>query len=203
MKHSDNIKAIAAALVAVQREVTTIVKDSVNPHYKAHYASLETITETVRPLLTAEGIALIQGGTSVTDEAGNVKAVTVETMLLHSSGEWISNAVTMPLEKANAQGVGSAITYGRRYGLSALLSLTTDEDDDGQAASTKPAAKAAPKPATIPKATAEQVAKIRELAKVTGDTAAIESSLPGLTQDKAGEWIARLTIKADKVTQNA
>ena len=59
----------------------------------------------------------------------------VETVLAHESGEWISGELLLPLTKADAQGVGSAITYGRRYGLAAIVGIVADEDDDGNAAS--------------------------------------------------------------------
>ena len=68
---------------------------------------------------------------------GRVIGLSVETRLLHLSGEWVSTVVTLPVEKATAQGAGSAISYGRRYGLSAILGLTA-EDDDGNAASKGP-----------------------------------------------------------------
>lgn len=192
MNHSESIKTLALALVAVQKELKSIGKDSVNPHFKNRYASLETITETIRPILARNGFSVIQGGgNSISDEAGFVRSLSVETMLLHSSGEWISNTVAMPLDKTNAQGAGSALTYGRRYGLSSILALTTDEDDDGHEASKPPA-----------KASAAQIAKIRELAKVTGDEAKVEPLLNGLTQEKAGEIMARLTSKADQKTAN-
>ncbi len=135
MKQSLGIAALSKALVAAQGEVKSIPKDSTNPHFRNRYCSLEAITEAVRPTLTKHGLALLQGTTPISDETGTVTAITLETMLVHSSGEWISNGVTMPLDKATPQGVGSAITYGRRYGLSSLLALTTDEDDDGHAAS--------------------------------------------------------------------
>lgn len=140
MKHSESIQAISGSLVAFHSAIRAIAKDSVNPAYKSKFASLEAITETVRPVLAKNGLALVQGGgVPISDETGAVTAVSVETMLVHESGEWISNGVTMPLDKATAQGVGSAVTYGRRYGLSALLALTTDEDDDGAKASERPA----------------------------------------------------------------
>lgn len=140
MKHSDSIAALSQALVKAQGSFKSIAKDSTNPHFKSKFASLEAITETVRPVLAKNGLALVQGGgVPISDETGAVTAVSVETMLVHESGEWISNGVTMPLDKATAQGVGSAVTYGRRYGLSALLALTTDEDDDGAKASERPA----------------------------------------------------------------
>lgn len=135
MKHSESMAAIGAALVKAQAEIKGVAKDSVNPHFKSKFASLDAITDAVKPVLSKHGLAVIQGTVPTTDEAGLLTALVVETMLLHTSGEWISNAVGIPLDKATAQGAGSATTYGRRYGLAAFFAITNDEDDDGNEAS--------------------------------------------------------------------
>jgi hypothetical protein len=71
----------------------------------------------------------------------------VETRLIHTSGEWLASVVPVPVAKGDAHGLGSALSYGRRYGISALLALSTDEDDDGNAAAKAPPAKSQTKPA--------------------------------------------------------
>lgn len=129
---------IAAALVAVQPELRAIGKDSINPHFRNRYASLDTIIETVRPILAAHGLAVTQSSEPMMDG----KALSVRSLLLHESGEWLDAKAFVPLTKLDAQGAGGALTYGRRYSLAALLCLATDEDDDGQAAS-RPAKRAA------------------------------------------------------------
>lgn len=146
MKHSESIGNIAKALVEVQRELAPIGKDSVNPHFKTKYASLDKLTEIVRPILCKHDIAIMQGGAEQDD-----KGITVETKLLHSSGEWISGTYRLPMEKTNPQGAGSAITYARRYGLGSILALTTDDDDDANEAS-KPRPVAKAQPAKTPEA---------------------------------------------------
>ncbi len=133
MKCSDAIDKIAPALVAVQTEVEAVTKDSTNPHFKNRYASLEAITEYVRPILARHGLACIQGGGDLTNGG-----LIVSTTMLHESGQWISASFELPVEKGTPQAAGSSITYGRRYGLSAFLALTT-EDDDGNAGSARPA----------------------------------------------------------------
>ena len=139
MKTSDSLANLAPALVKASAELRAITKDSTNPHFRSTYASLDTIIDTVRPVLAKHGLTVVQGANSPhTDEAGRVTAFTVETMLLHASGEYLSNAVIMPMGKADPQGAGAAVTYGRRYALSALLSLATEEDDDGNAAMPSP-----------------------------------------------------------------
>lgn len=204
MKQSPTIGKLAAALVAVQGELKAVAKDSLNPHFKARYASLDALTDTVRPILSKHGIALVQGGDNT-----DASSVTIETMLLHSSGEWISNNFIMPLEKPTAQSAGSAISYGRRYGLSSLLALTTDEDDDGARATT-PAKKAAPPRPETPtelQASKEQRGELEAL----GSDAALsppykkrikELLAAPLTAAKADSTIAALKKTLSELTAN-
>lgn len=132
MKQSESIATLATALATVQQHITPVVKDRQNPHFKNNYATLDAIMESVRPLLAGQGLAIVQGGGSpVSNADGNIVGAAVETMLVHTSGEYITSVIVLPIEKGTAQAVGSAITYGRRYGVAALLALTTEEDDDG------------------------------------------------------------------------
>lgn len=158
MRFSDSLAHIAPALGKAQGELKAIQKDSVNPHFKNSYASLDTILETVRPVLAKHGLSLVQGaqGADYTQNGG-VSAIQVETMLLHSSGEYIVNSAVIPLAKIDPQGAGGALTYGRRYSVAALLALATEEDDDGNTASGTPASPV--RPAPRPAATARPVAQ--------------------------------------------
>jgi hypothetical protein len=136
VKHSDSIANLAAALVAAQADIRGVGKDSVNPHFKNKYASLDSIIDMVRPALAKHGLAVVQGATVPESDANGVlRGFTVETMLVHKSGEWLSNGAVMPMQKSDPQGAGAALTYGRRYGVSALLNISNDEDDDGNHAS--------------------------------------------------------------------
>jgi hypothetical protein len=137
MKSSESITAIAPALVKAGAALEPIGKDATNPAFRNKYATLDAIMEQVRPVLAAHGLCVLQGVTHPETVDGRVIGLSVETRLLHLSGEWVSTVVTLPVEKATAQGAGSAISYGRRYGLSAILGLTA-EDDDGNAASKGP-----------------------------------------------------------------
>lgn len=134
MRQSETITAIAPAIVKASAELGPIAKDATNPAFRNKYATLDAIMEQVRPVLAKHGLAVMQGVTHPETVDGRVVGLAVETRLLHLSGEWIASTVTLPVEKATAQGAGSAISYGRRYGLSAMLGLTA-EDDDGNAAS--------------------------------------------------------------------
>ena len=153
MQHSETIGKLSDALAKAQAEMTSITKDRTNPHFKNRYATLDAILDAIRPTLAKHGLSVVQGASDTT------QGFNVETWLIHSSGEYIANVVAVPVSKQDAQGVGSALTYGRRYGVSALLALSTDEDDDGEAAVKKPVAKPEPKRAEPPKAEAKPDAK--------------------------------------------
>jgi len=127
MQHSESLANLAAALAAAQAEIDNVTKDAKNPHYKSSYATLAAITDTTRPVLTKHGLAVVQ----LPGFADGV--VTVETILTHKSGEWLSGVAGAPIGKADAQGVGSACTYLRRYSLAALCNIA-QEDDDGEGA---------------------------------------------------------------------
>lgn len=145
MDQSDTIGNLAAALVKVQRSLKPIKRNAENPFFKSSYVDLAALSETVLPLLTANGLAVIQGGSGAT----------LETVLVHESGEWVSSS--LPLHVGNKpQEMGSAITYARRYALAALVGAVSEgEDDDGNAASHPPARSPAPSPANRPSPASE------------------------------------------------
>jgi hypothetical protein len=129
MRTSDSTKEIAAALAKAQGTMRPASKDAINPHFKSKYADLSAIVDACREPLSANGIAIVQ------DAALSDRGVDVTTRLLHSSGEWLEfGPLTVPMGKSDAHGVGSAITYAKRYGLSAAVGIAADEDDDGNAA---------------------------------------------------------------------
>lgn len=148
MRQSETITAIAPAIVKASAELGPIAKDATNPAFRNKYATLDAIMEQVRPVLAKHGLAVMQGVTHPETVDGRVVGLAVETRLLHLSGEWIASTVTLPVEKATAQGAGSAISYGRRYGLSAMLGLTAEDDDGNAASAPRPAQRstAAPEP---------------------------------------------------------
>lgn len=121
---SESIKAIAPALLAAQSDMENPVKNKVNQHFKNTYADLATVLNVVRPALNEQKILLMQ----FPSVDGNT--VSVETRFIHESGEYISNIVSGPCPKPDPQGIGIAITYYRRYGLTALIGLA-QEDEDG------------------------------------------------------------------------
>jgi hypothetical protein len=145
---SETTATLCAALVAAQEGLKPIAKDGKNPAFRSRYATLDGIMETVRPALAAHGLAVVQSVVHPeTGEGGRLVGIMVETRLVHTSGEWLASVMPVPVAKGDAHGLGSALSYGRRYGISALLALSTDEDDDGNAATKAPPAKPQAKPA--------------------------------------------------------
>lgn len=134
MEKSESITELAKALTKFQSAVKAVKRNGVNPHFKSNYATLEDIIEAVRQPLADNGLAFSQL------PAGEDELATV---LMHTSGEFIRSTAKMRLSANTAQGQGSAMTYMRRYALSSLLGLATEDDDDGNVASApaRPAAK--------------------------------------------------------------
>jgi hypothetical protein len=124
---SESTAQLAAALAAAQGQMEAAKKDSANPFFKSKYADLSAVMDAIREPFAKNGLAYSQITASDGDN------VSVETLLLHSSGEWISGILVLPVSKHDAQGIGSAITYARRYALSAIAGVSA-EDDDGNAA---------------------------------------------------------------------
>lgn len=142
---SETITKIAAALVAFSGEVKSIAHDATNPHFKSQYTSLDHMIDETKPILQKHGLTVMQF------PGGDGEKITVRTMILHESGEWIeTEPLTLRPVKLDPQGAGSAITYARRYSYAAALSLSLGDDDDGNGASTGPAqsAKSTTQPGT-------------------------------------------------------
>ena len=131
MNKSESIGNLAKSLALVQASLAPAKRDSTNPFFNSTYADLSSVWESCRELLAKHGLSVIQG-----NSIGANNTVIVETILAHESGQWIQSELCMPLAKNDPQGVGSAITYGRRYGLAAIVGIVAD-DDDGNAASVK------------------------------------------------------------------
>lgn len=138
---SDEINELAAALVKVQSELRGVAKEAENPFFKSKYVTLDGTWDAVRPHLADNGLAVVQ-----TTEVVGQGAVLV-TMLVHTSGQWIRGDYPLNPVKTDPQGLGSAVTYARRYALQAILGVTAGDDDDGNAGShaSQPATKSAGK----------------------------------------------------------
>lgn len=124
-------KAMAEAFVKIEGAV----KDKENPHFRSKYADLGNVVEAIKPALASSGLWFTQ---VIHNTPG---FASVETLIMHSSGEQFSCGITsVPILKNDAQGYGSALTYARRYGLSAAFGVAP-EDDDGNKACEKPTEK--------------------------------------------------------------
>lgn len=148
------MKTIASAFVAAKRAFGPALKDKTNPAFRTKYADLGACLEAVEGPLLAQGIALYQ------ETFEDATGVTVETVMLHESGESLRcGKLHVPASKQDPQGYGSALTYARRYSLMAACGIAP-EDDDGNAA-TRPPAKAAEQPAqTLSRKQQDEVAAL-------------------------------------------
>lgn len=136
LEHSN--AALFAALALAQAEVENATKGSVNPHFKSRYADLAEVLNTVRPVFAKHGIAIIQS-TGFSDGL-----VSVTTALVHKEGGYVTSVASCTPAKVDAQGVGAATTYLRRYSLAAATGVAQEDDDGQSAAHNRPAPVAAP-----------------------------------------------------------
>lgn len=119
-------------LVTALNAIPSVAKDKSNPHFKSKYATLDAINAVIKPILAKNKLAYHQDVWTV--DGG----ICIRTKLIHESGEFLESAIAIfPAAQKTVQAYGSAITYARRYQLSAFLGLTADEDDDGTAATPK------------------------------------------------------------------
>ncbi len=136
MNMSEQINELASALSKMQSELCSASKDAANPFFKSKYADLPACWDACKIPMTKNGLSLCQ----CIDEKEDGKA-TLTTVLMHSSGQWMKSVTPLPYEKNGkneCQALGSAITYMRRYAMSAMLGIVQDDDDANSAFSQKP-----------------------------------------------------------------
>ena len=131
MKHSATTGAVMAAMVKAQAEMQGATKSSENPFFKSTYADLSAVMLATKHALHNHGLGIVQFPIAEQGRCG------VETVLIHESGEWMSETCFLATSKEDPQGYGSAITYARRYGWQAVCGIPS-EDDDGNSASKPP-----------------------------------------------------------------
>ena len=131
MKHSESIALLAGALAKAQLQIEPASKNATNPHFRSHYADLASIWDACRGPLNTNGLSIVQFPCD-----GEVGRIGLCTMIVHSSGEWMSETITVKALKEDPQFLGGVLTYLRRYSLAAVVGVTATEDDDGNAAST-------------------------------------------------------------------
>ena len=183
MNKSESIKELAGALCKFQGTVEKVRKEATNPFFRSKYATLANILDVVRKPLSENGLSVIQlpkGSHELT------------TIIMHDSGEWIEETYEMTPTKNDPQGLGSAITYQRRYALGAALGLNIDDDDDGNRES-KPAK-------DVKQLTADEVAKFIEAAQSIKDLSDIWKNNQHLHNDQ--KTLELLTAKKNELTVN-
>lgn len=130
MAQSETINELAAALSKAQGEMQAAIKDKINPFFKSSYADLGSVWDAARPVLSKYGLCIMQ----TTELSADRNQVIMVTTLAHTSGQWMKSYLPLNPSKNDSQGMGAAITYLRRYSLSAIVGVVCDEDDDGETA---------------------------------------------------------------------
>jgi hypothetical protein len=175
MNKSETISTLAAALCAAQSQIRGAAKDAENPLFRSKYATLASVWDAAREPLTSNGLSVVQ-----VPEASEPGTCTLTTILLHTSGEWLSSTFTVPVlpqvvvkgqdPQQTAQGYGSALTYARRYSLAAMVGIAPDDDDGNAASAPGPAPKKAPQaPHRAEKPPLNRPAAIRKIEELGGD----------------------------------
>ena len=131
---STDITQLAKVMLAVQKQLTPATKDATNPYTRSRYATLNAVMDACKSALLDNGIWLTQ--ITVPSEPGTIALL---TKLTHAeTGQYQASVTVLPLQKPDCQGAGSAITYARRYALTAMLGMVTEDDDDGEGAKLPP-----------------------------------------------------------------
>lgn len=162
---SSRIEQLAVALAAAHAEMPSIAKDKTadTGKFSYSYADLSTILSITRPVLAKAGIVVLQPAT--VEAKGSVK---IRTVVLHVSGQWISECLTVPVtDSGDPQKLGSAMSYGRRYSYCSLLGIQPEDEDDDGHAGTAPE-KGRRRPAPVQTASAEDYITDAQKARLLG-----------------------------------
>ena len=147
---SPDITQLAKAMLAIQKQLTPATKDATNPYTRSRYATLNAVMDACKTALLDNGIWLTQ--ITVPSESGTIALL---TKLTHAeTGQYQASVTVLPLQRPDCQGAGSAITYARRYALTAMLGMVTEDDDDGEGAKLPPRP-TRPMPSSQPQAQAQ------------------------------------------------
>lgn len=179
MEKSNSIKELANALCNFQGAVAKVKKTETNPFFKSKYADLSAILDVIREPLTENGLSFVQFPKG---------RYGLETMLMHVSGEWISESYEMEPTKKDPQGAGSVITYQRRYALGAILGLNIDIDDDGNKGSEPVKSEVT----TVMIMQADELVRKAELDEPTKERAERALANPDLTLEEYNKIVTKL-----------
>ncbi len=195
LRTSEGTANLVAALAKAQRLIQPAIKDSVNPHLRNKYADLAAVMAACLPHLTAHNLAVVQ-----VPQVENGWC-TVTTRLAHDSGEWMENDLALPITKLDAQGIGSTITYGRRYGLSAMVGVVQDDDDgNGAVGQPTPPASRRAQPSAPARNTAPPTAGVSSRAKAAKEPFGVD---PDEVPSEAVEAPMELVVQLLDAIRNA
>ena len=191
MKKSESIAELAKALNKFQAECSGAKKDADNPFFGSKYANLEAVINCAKSALDNNGLAVSQFPLMDQGYAG------VETILMHSSGEWISNTLLLACKKQDPQAMGSAITYARRYAYQSVLGIPS-EDDDGEKSMSRnqaPVKQQAPAPVQYQRISPAQATELMTIAQ--------SKSKAGVDSVMQGAKISDIALKDYEPAKNA
>jgi ERF superfamily len=183
VRTSDTLAKLADALAKAQAAMKPAPLNAVNPHFKSRYADLSSVREAAVPALTPHGLSVTQA--TGFDERGSFMLF---TRLLHVSGEWLESSYPLPMDPGRPQALGSALTYARRYSLSAIIGLAADEDDDATEA-----VKQAESKSTTPRVVPHIVLKLGKVSpSFTSRAAAAEALMAAIIEADSIDILTRL-----------
>jgi len=185
MSQSENIHELAAALSKAQGEMQAAIKDKINPFFKSSYADLGSVWDAARPVLSKYGLCVMQ----TTEMTPDISRIIMVTTLAHTSGQWMKSYLPLNPSKNDSQGIGAALTYLRRYSLSAIVGVVCDDDDDGETAAGRGKQQnqpPAPKPQVQAQTAPEKIGNTEIIALTT-----LINSLDKESNDSFFDWIKK------------
>ena len=183
-------KTLVSALAAAQAEMTRAIKDAKNPHFKSSYADLASVCDACMPALTKSGIAVVQP--IGRDEHGPY----VDTMLMYGS-ETLSCRIHLIMNKNDMQGLGSAITYARRYGLMAMTGVAPDDDDGNAAVASGPVETKKP----APKISADEIDRAKSIIAAAPDMQSLKEAFLNMPKETQSAVTAAKDARKAEIEQ--
>lgn len=163
MEIESNTAGLWKAMLETQKEVEHAVKDAKNPHLKNRYASLCSVLDAIKPIANKNGLVITQHVMAVPQDRFPDMTAVVTRITHAATGASIEDNQTIPLPKKDPQGLGSAITYARRYGLQAMFGISSEDDDGNTASNITPKAESKPEPKPEDKtADHEKIAEVQQ-----------------------------------------
>lgn len=199
MKQSDNIANLAKAMIVAQKAIqSSVAKNATNETIGSAYADLGAVIEAVKSHLNAAGVAVIQSPTLSQHSA----SVSLTTRLIHETGEWMEDTCSTPMAYLDPQGFGSAVSYLRRYALTAMMGLYQADDDGSAASSAKSSAsksasaseKTQPGQQKTAEAKAESSAVVEaKKASVAAQASSDPDDVPPAVQKRVDQWLRTIS----------